>query len=155
MYKFPDVSIGPHCIVTELPMYYLLRFSSDFSHNISFIPVDFKKILDDFRQNLDSSGEIGKVSFYSLFIIYALAIVVGLCGNILIVTTVLGRKRHSEPELKILFKNFSWSKNKPNFQFFTSLDICYKLLKKKVSEIDSHYQKNNEILEWDPTFFTN
>ena len=68
--------------------------------------MDFKKILDDFRQNLDSSGEIGKVSFYSLFIIYALAIVVGLCGNILIVTTVLGRKRHSEPELKILFKIF-------------------------------------------------
>ena len=66
--------------------------------------MDFKKILDDFRQNLDSSGEIGKVSFYSLFIIYALAIVVGLCGNILIVTTVLGRKRHSEPGLKILFK---------------------------------------------------
>ena len=106
MYKFLDVSIGPHCIVTELPMYYLLRFSSDFPHNISFIPVDFKKILDDFRQNLDSSGEIGKVSFYSLFIIYALAIVVGLCGNILIVTTVLGRKRHSGPELKILFKKF-------------------------------------------------
>ena len=68
--------------------------------------MDFKKILDDFRQNLDSSGEIGKVSFYSLFIIYALAIVVGLCGNILIVTTVLGRKRHSEPELKILLKHF-------------------------------------------------
>ena len=86
--------------------YYLLHFSSDFPHNISFIPVDFKKILDDFRQNLDSSGEIGKVSFYSLFIIYALAIVVGLCGNILIVTTVLGRKRHSESELKIVFEIF-------------------------------------------------
>ena len=68
--------------------------------------MDFKKILDDFRQNLDSSGEIGKVSFYSLFIIYALAIVVGLCGNILIVTTVLGRKRHSESELKIVFEIF-------------------------------------------------
>ena len=97
------MSKGPHCIVTEC---HLLHFSSDFPHNISFIPVDFKKILDDFRQNLDSSGEIGKVSFYSLFIIYALAIVVGLCGNILIVTTVLGRKRHSESELKIVFEIF-------------------------------------------------
>ena len=77
---------------------YFPLFSSDFTHNVSFIPVDFKKILEDFRQNLDSSGEIGKVSFYTLFIIYALAIVVGLCGNILIVTTVLGRKRHSDPE---------------------------------------------------------
>ena len=95
----------PNLLVSHIvTIYYLLHFSSDFPHNISFIPVDFKKILDDFRQNLDSSGEIGKVSFYSLFIIYALAIVVGLCGNILIVTTVLGRKRYSEPELKILFK---------------------------------------------------
>ena len=92
-----------HSRFTDL---YLHHFSSDFPHNISFIPVDFKKLLDDFRQNLDSSGEIGKVSFYSLFIIYALAIVVGLCGNILIVTTVLGRKRHSELELNFLFKKF-------------------------------------------------
>ena len=97
----------PNLLVSHIvTIYYLLHFSSDFSHNISFIPVDFKKILDDFRQNLDSSGEIGKVSFYSLFIIYALAIVVGLCGNILIVTTVLGRKRHSESELKIVFEIF-------------------------------------------------
>ena len=55
--------------------------------------VDLKKLLEGFRENLDSSGEIGKVSFYSVSIIYVLAIVVGLCGNILIVTAVLGRKR--------------------------------------------------------------
>lgn len=61
--------------------------------NGSLIEVDIKKILDDFRQNLDSSGEIGKAAYYSLFIIYTVAVIVGLCGNILIVCAVLGRKR--------------------------------------------------------------
>ena len=69
------------------------HFSSESTNNASLMNVDLKKLLEGFRDNLDSSGEIGKLSFYSVFIIYVLAIVVGLCGNILIVTAVLGRKR--------------------------------------------------------------
>ena len=69
------------------------HFSSESTNNASLMNVDLKKLLEGFRDNLDSSGEIGKLSFYSVFIIYVVAIVVGLCGNILIVTAVLGRKR--------------------------------------------------------------
>ena len=52
-----------------------------------------KSMLDDFRTSLDSSGEIKRSVFYSLLVIYILAIIVGFCGNLLIVTAVLGRKR--------------------------------------------------------------
>ena len=61
--------------------------------NISLLEVDIKKILDDFRENLDSSGEIGTGAYYALFAVYLVAIIVGIFGNILILTAVLGRKR--------------------------------------------------------------
>ena len=52
-----------------------------------------KNTLDDFRTTLDSTGEIKRSVFYTLLVIYILAIIVGFCGNLLIMAAVLGRKR--------------------------------------------------------------
>ena len=54
---------------------------------------DLPNVLDNIRHNLDSGGHLDNFAFHTLFIVYAIIIVVGFCGNILIVLAVLGRKR--------------------------------------------------------------
>ena len=61
--------------------------------NVSIAEVDLKGIYDDFRNTIDSIGELQTGVFYTLLVIYIVAIIVGFCGNLLIVTAVLGRKR--------------------------------------------------------------
>ena len=54
---------------------------------------DLPGYLDGIKGDLNSAGDLDNYAFYTLFIVYIIAIIVGFFGNVLIVMAVLGRKR--------------------------------------------------------------
>ena len=54
---------------------------------------DLKKLLDEYKATLNKGVNLDDKAVYSLVTVYAIAIVVGFCGNILIMVAVLSRKR--------------------------------------------------------------
>lgn len=52
-----------------------------------------RKIVNSFKDKLDDGVALTDSALYTLVTVYTIAIVVGFCGNILIVMAALGRKR--------------------------------------------------------------
>ena len=124
--------------------------NQDFS-NISLdhgLDDTIKSMLNDFRTSIDSTGEIKRSVFYSLLVIYILAIIVGFCGNLLIVTAVLGRKRMrtarnvfivtlaiSDTTLCIFTMPFTLWEVRNTFMFI----VCTKFLTKNTHTMHAQY----------------
>ncbi len=54
---------------------------------------DLKSLLEKYKESLNKGVNLDNRAVYSLIIVYAIAIVVGFFGNILIVVAVLSRRR--------------------------------------------------------------